>query len=64
MIIMAPASPKTNPSRSLSNGREGRSRLVVAGRHRAHHRERRDRQRLDPPSTPPQTAKSASPMTI
>ena len=64
MIIIAPASPNTKPSRFLSNGRDapsGSSLLV-------------DMARIIEnaaigsasmmPSTPPQTAMSASPMTI
>ncbi len=47
MTISAPASPKTNPSRSLSNGRDAPSGSSLLVDMRPHHRERRDRQRLD-----------------
>lgn len=62
--ISAPASPNTNPSRSLSNGRDARSGSSL----------RVDMARIIEkaaigsasigPSTPPHTATSASPMTI
>ena len=64
MIIIAPASPNTNPSRSLSNGRDAPSGSSL----------RVDIARIIEnvaigsasimPSTPPQTTMSASPMTI
>ena len=64
MTISAPASPNTNPSRFLSNGRDAPSGSSL----------RVDIARIIenaaigsasmPPSTPPQTAMSASPMTI
>ncbi|CFS16497.1 Uncharacterised protein [Mycobacterium tuberculosis] len=64
MSISAPASPNTKPSRSLSNGREARSGSSL----------RVDMARIMEnaamgsasmgPSTPPQTATSASPITI
>ena len=64
MSMSAPASPNTKPSRSLSNGRDARSGSSL----------RVDMARIIEnaamgsasmgPSTPPQTATSASPMTI
>ena len=64
MIIIAPASPKTNPSRSLSNGRDAAAGSSL----------RVDIARIIEnaaigsasimPSTPPHTTTSASPMTM